>query len=418
MLETIRSAVWGMPTVLLLLSLGCFFCFRAGLLRISVLKSSITGLFAAKKSSSGGVSSFAAAATALGGTVGVGSIVGVGYAISVGGAGSIFWMWVSSLFGIGLKYAEVRAALNCGESKNGFALGGAHWRLRSLGHPILAVFFCVSCLLASFTTGNITQIGAISETLFGYGMKKFTVGLVCLVAVALSVFGGRRRIARLNSVIVPTAAVAYILTAILLLMMNISELPSVFRKIFVSAFGFGSAAGGFSGALLARGISEGLARSTFSNESGMGSSPLAHASVEGASGDAARLGIFEVVFDSFVVSTLTALCLLSCGEEGMSSLLFYRFGDFGEGLYALMLAVLAFASVISWCYYGECCIAYLFRGRLPFYIYRALFALCSFFGAYVSGGNAIALADICNALMTAPNIILLLLCRKEIERID
>ena len=419
MLESIKNAVWGMPTVLLLLVLGVYFSIKIKFWRFAVIKSIFRLPFDSEKSNGSGISSFAAAATALGGTVGIGSIFGVGIAIAVGGAGSIFWMWVCSFFGIGLKYAEIKIAF--GEKGSiGLAGGGAHRRLSLLGYKRLATVFCIAALLASFTTGNITQIGAVSELIAAHGISRGFVGSWCFISVALAVFGGRRAIAGINSRLVPAACILYIGACSAVLALNFRGIPKAISEILSSALGLDSVLGGFSGAMLTRALREGFARSMFSNEAGMGSSPLAHATADTEDGETqARWGIFEIFFDTFVVSTLTALCLLTCREREISDVFGKSFGNIGVIGFLILSAVFALASVISWCYYGECCIAYAFpNGRAAFYIYRALFALCAFFGVYISGESAFALADICNALMTLPNLFLLILCRNEIERIE
>lgn len=366
-----------------------------------------------------GISPFSAVATALGGTVGVGSIVGVGYGIAVGGAGSIFWMWVCSFFGMGLKYAEVKIALSDREERNGFMLGGAPFRLRSLGYPKLALFFCFLCVAASFGTGNLTQVGAIASFLGSAGIPKAATSVICALVIAVAVFGGRKRIADINTVIVPAASAVYIAACAAILFMNASEIPNAFETIISSAFGFRSAFAGFSAAVIAKTIREGFARSLFSNEAGMGSSPLAHAtSSEGDPSVQAEWGIFEIFFDTFIVSTLTALCLLTCKSIDASEMFSSLFGGFGFWCFGALAAVFAFASVISWCYYAECCISFVFpESKAASAIYRAAFSLAAVAGAFLSGGALWEIADILNALMMIPNIFLLIKCRKEIERI-
>lgn len=366
-----------------------------------------------------GISSFGAVATALGGTVGVGSIVGVGYGIAVGGAGSVFWMWVCSFFGMGLKYAEVRIALNKRKCHNGELLGGAPFRLRDLGYKKTAALFCFLCIAASFGTGNLTQIGAVSDIFGQWGLDQTSVGVFCVALVGIAVFGGRKRIAKINTFLVPLASVIYLMSCIAILIINRSGILPAFRGIFREAFGFSAVTGGFSGALIAHTLREGFARSLFSNEAGMGSSPLAHATaqVEDTSIQA-EWGIFEVFFDIFIVSTLTALCILSCGENSPEIIFGVAFGNWGEVLFGVLSVVFVFASVISWCYYSECCLSYLFpKSRKVKTVYRILFSLTAFFGVNISRNIIWELADVLNALMMLPNLFLLFKCRKEIERI-
>lgn len=420
MISAVKDLVWGLPTVMLLLVSGVYFTKKTAFYKpravISTLRDTLLSL---KGGSKNGVSPFAAVATALGGTVGVGSIVGVGYAISVGGAGSIFWMWVCSFFGMGLKYAEILVALGKRKRVNGFMLGGAAMRLEELGHKRLASLFCVFCVLASFGTGNLTQVGAMSGFLSDSGAPDMLCAVVCVAVIALAVFGGRGRIAKINSVIVPGASLIYLLACGVILIINHTDIIPVFARIFREAFGFSAIGGGFSGALIARTLREGFVRSMFSNEAGMGSSPLAHSTSETDSPvKQAKWGIFEIFFDTFIVSTLTAICLLSIGQTDAGSMFGLVFGRLGVYAYGVLTAVFAFASVISWCYYAECCISFLFKGsERALIIYRTVFAFAAVPGVLMSDATAWDIADILNACMMAPNLFLLFKCRKEIERI-
>lgn len=416
----IKQIVWGLPTVFVIAVFGVYFTVRSGFYRpravASTVRDTLVSLFSHKGD---GISPLAAVATALGGTVGIGSIVGVGYAISEGGAGSIFWMWVCSFFGMGLKYAEVRIALNGRKmSENGF-IGGAPYRLGQLGYGRLAVAFCIICLLASFGTGNLTQINSVSGLLEGMGMPSPLCALACVAIVAAAVLGGRRRISRINLFLVPTASAVYLIVCVAVIALNARAIPSALGTVLREAFGISAIGHGVSGAMLAHVVREGFARSMFSNEAGMGSSPLAHATSSESDPDVqAKWGIFEIFFDTFVVSTLTALALLTSGTSGVSDVFSQFAGGAGVLLFSLLSAVFAFASVISWCYYAECCIDYLFPKRaVALWTYRTVFSLVAALGVLASDSMLWALSDVLNALMTIPNLFLLYKCRKEIERI-
>lgn len=421
LLNALKEAIWGIPTLMTLTVFSLYFTRRTAFYRASALRGifrdTVLSLGRGKHS---GISPLAAVATALGGTVGVGSIVGVGYAISVGGAGSIFWMWVCSFFGMGLKYAEVFVALKERSVKNGSVSGGAPHRLREMGYKRLAVAFCLLCITASFGTGNLTQVGAISAFLCEVGAAPDTRALICVAVIGVAVFGGRKRIAGINSVIIPISCAIYIIACVVILISNSSGIIPSLARILKEAFGFSAISGGFSGAMLSHVIREGFARSLFSNEAGMGSSPLAHATSSFGSPKAqAKWGIFEIFFDTFIVSTLTALCLLSCGSESPADMFFATFGNFGGYIYGLLAAVLAFASVISWCYYAECCISFLLPNfGIAVFVYRAFFSLAAVAGVFMSDGAIWDIADILNALMLMPNLFLLFKCRKEIERME
>lgn len=416
LLERIKEILWGVPTTAVFTAFGVYFAAKTGLYSPHAVWRELKKAFSAfGKKEKNGVSPFAAAATALGGTVGAGSILGVGYGIAVGGAGSVFWMWVFSFFAIGLKYAETRVALRGREEGAGGIRGGAHLRLRSLGYEKLAALFCFACILCSFGTGNAAQTGAAAQFLFALGIPKLPAAAICVLAVGLAVFGGGKRIIRFNAAAVPAASAVYICACAALLCLNARGLPGAFAQIFTQAFGIKQAAGGFSGAMLAAALREGCARSVFSTEAGMGSSPLAHSASAGDEETQCAFAVLETVFDTFAVSTLTALCLL-CGGSGSARELFESaWGAPGGLLFGAAAAAFAYASVISWSYYAQTCVFYLFGNRkAPLFVFRALFSLAAGAGALFPAGTLIAASDILNLLMAVPNLFLLYKCRKEV----
>ncbi len=417
-ISQLRNIVWGTPTLALLLVTGVYFSIKSGFfMPRAIWHTARDTVFSLRKNNSDGISPFAAVATALGGTVGVGSIVGVGYAISVGGAGSIFWMWVCSFFGMGLKYAEVRVALNTKGNKK--MPGGAPSRLYELGYKKTALLFCLVCIAVSFGTGNLTQISAANGFFDYLGIDRLASAALIVLIVALSVFGGRRRISAINSLLVPVASLVYIaVCAVFLFKNSVCILPSL-RLITSEAFGLSAVGGGFSGALLAHTVREGFSKSLFSNEAGMGSSPLAYATVNAADITAqAKWGIFEIFFDSFVVSTLTALALLVCDKNDVAYVFADVMGVGGKAVFLSLCAVFAFASILSWCYYAECCIDFAFKNtKRAKRIYHTFFSLCAMLGVYLSAEVIWEVSDILNAMMVFPNLFLLYKCRNEIERI-
>lgn len=415
----LKAVIWGLPTLSLLLVFGIYFTLKSSFYRPSAIITIISDtLGSLKNRDKNGISPFSAVMTALGGTVGVGSIVGVGYGIAVGGAGSIFWMWVCSFFGMGLKYAEVKIALTDREKQNNMLLGGAPFRLKKLGYKKTACAFCFVCALASFGTGNLTQIGSMSSFFNTVGISEAVGCVICVFVIAVAVFGGRGRIADINTFIVPFASVVYLLACVFLLILNSKGILPAFKTIFTEAFGFSAITGGFSASMLSHVIREGFVRSLFSNEAGMGSSPLAHATAEISDPCIqAKWGIFEIFFDTFVVSTFTAICLLSSGFNRPADLFSASFGNIGNWLFGGLIAVFAFASVISWCYYSECCLSFLYpKSKVALNIYRILFCACAFFGFFLSENIVWEISDILNACMLFPNLFLLFKCRKEIER--
>ncbi len=401
-----------MPTVLIITVFGIYFTHRSGYLPIigmgRVLRSTVFARFGKKQS---GTSPFAAAMAAIGGTVGVGSIAGMGFAIATGGAGSIFWMWICSITGMGLKYAEVKTALGGG-------CGGTPYRLKALGKSRMSALFCVTCILSSFGTGNLTQQNAFSESAVSLGANRLIVALSGALLVGIAVFGGKRRIIRINSRLVPIASAVYLITLVLLMLLLRDGIANAFSQIFEGAFGIKQLASGTAGAMIARSVREGFARSVFSNEAGLGCSTLAHSESDGDSELQARWGIFEIFFDTFIISTPTAVVLLASGATDCTAVFQAAFGDFGKMLFALLTAVFAFASVISWCCYAEKCITCLGGKRNALIAYRILSVAVAFIGATVSKSVIWELADILNAILLIPNLFMLFLCRKEIYKTE
>lgn len=410
----IRDALWGFPLVSLLVISGGYFTLRTkgfSLFPFRICRHTVGTLF-----QKGGDrrAMLAAVSTAIGGTVGVGSITGVAYGIAVGGAGSVFWMWVSGFFGMALKYAEVFVAVRHRKRVDGGYLGGTPFALADAGHKKLGVLFALLCVFASFGVGNLAQIGSLTETAKELGIPAWGCGLVCTALLAFAVFGGRKRIGTLNTVLVPVASTVYLLATVWIVLTHLHALPDAFGRILKEAFGMRAAWGGISGSLLANAMRVGFARGVFSNEAGVGSSPLAHAaSGEGDPQTQGEWGAFEILADTFLVSTLTSLALLCVGAERVTVLFHAAFGTVGTWGFALLMAIFAFASVLSWCYYSEVCLAFL---RLPHgeTVYRLLTVATAFAGACVPMQTLWASADILNALMIFPNLFLLFLKRNEI----
>lgn len=421
MLQPLRELLWGFPLIALLVVSGGYFTLRTGFFQLHpfrLCRNTVGGLFKRKE---GRWELLASVSTAIGGTVGVGSITGVAYGIAVGGAGSVFWMWVSGLTGMALKYAEVYLAVaHRKRLPDGTCTGGAPYGLTDAGFRPLGVLFALLCVFASFGVGNLAQIGALAEATGTLGISAPVCGLVCAGLLAFALFGGRKRIGKLNTALVPAASALYLLAVLWILLCRLPALPGAFGRILREAFGIRAAFGGVTGSLLSRALREGFARGVFSNEAGVGSSPLAHASSgESDPQKQGEWGAFEILADTFLVSTLTALALLVAGGEDFRiAPLFGRvFGTGGVLLFTVLAAVFAFSSILSWCYYSDVCLAFL---SIPHgeTVYRLLSVCAAFFGAFVPLRSLWAAADILNALMILPNLFLLFLQRKEVVYIS
>lgn len=410
MLDLLKNVLWSFPTMALLTGTGIYFTFKSRFYPIRRLGEIIKSVKNAESASE--ISSLRGLMTALGGTVGVGSITGVAYAITQGGAGALFWMWVSSFFCMMLKYAE--NYLTVKESRSRGVRGSAATLLSSMGKKKTAVFFAFSGILASFGSGNMAQANAFSLAAAETGADKITVGIIFALLLIPAVLGGQKIIARLNGVLVPVAAVLFLAAALGITLYNFKEIPHAFKDIFKSAFGISQAGAGITGTAISLALRTGVSKGVFSHEAGMGSSPIAHSAAGTPPLVSARFGIIEVFADTFAVSTLTALALLTTHSETTEEMFFVYFGSTGPILLAAALGIFAYAAVISWCFYSESLIVFLSKKRSFVFIYRILAIISAFFGCIYNAGGIWNIADIFNALMLFPNLYALIIRRKEI----
>ncbi len=412
MLEAVRDALWGVPTLVLLSASGAYFSFRCRLLTVRGLcRVFRRTVFSSGGTGGEGLSPLSALAVSLGGTVGVGSIGGVALAISVGGAGSIFWLWLCSLFGFGLKYAEVAFTHSRRCVRDGAPTGGPMYALRSMGCKRMAWLYAFLCVMAALFGGTVVQVQAVSE-LFSPFYGDGLVAICIAVAVAFAIFGGRERIAAVNTVLLPTLTVVFIFFSVATLICFYDRLPSVLLRIFSEALGIRQAAGGIGGAAMIR---IGCARGTFSTEAGMGSAAISYCAGSESDSDVQGLwGVLEVFIDSFVISTLTALCVLCTNAVSAEGMFLPLFGSAGAVFYRVALTVFAFAAVISWCFYGEEALRFLTERRWLTYLFRVAAVFMCFFGALMAEGAAFALADIWGALLLYPNLFMLYKSRSDI----
>jgi len=417
----VKNIVWGMPTVFLILTVGVYFTVRSGWFPLTGIKEITKGTIGSLKKRDGqpkgGVTPFMAVATAIGGTVGVGSIIGVGFAIATGGAGSIFWMWLSGFFGMMIKYAEVAVAVNHRKrTEKGYA-GGAMYCLTELGYKKTGILFCFLCIFASFGVGNLAQTNAVAGILDDIGVSPLFTAVVIAFFFALIIFGGQKKIAGICAIVVPAVSLAYLICSVYIIILFLPQIPSAFGRIFGEAFGLTAAVGGFSGALISQAVRVGFARGVFSNEAGMGSSPIVHAAAEDATPHTQGMwGIVEIFVDTFIVTTITGLILLCAGTNDIGELFGHCFGLAGRPLLSVLLTVFAFASMISWCFYSEGCILFLSGKKAYLSFYRIAAVVFAFSGALASVTVIWDIADILNGLMIFPNMYLLFLRRNEITK--
>ncbi len=379
----------------------------------------------------GTIGAGAALATSLSATIGTGNIVGVATAIHSGGPGALVWMWLIALVGMATKYAEAVLAVHFREKDAaGQYVGGPMYYIKNgLGKNWhwLAIAFAVFGMIAGFGIGNSVQANSVAHGLSdSFGLPPWITGVTLAVLVGMVVLGGMKRIATVATFIVPFMALAYLLAGLVVLADHASAIPDALALCFEGAFSGTAAAGGFAGALVKEAIRFGMARGIFSNEAGLGSAPIAHASANtdhpARQGSIAMLGTF---IDTIIVCSVTGLAIVSTGvwDSGvkgapLSAMAFSStFGGVGNIIVACSLAVFAFTTLLGWSLYSERCTQFLFGNKavMPF---RIIWVLAVPLGAIVSLNFVWALADIMNILMAVPNLIALLLLSPIVVRLS
>lgn len=437
-LVTIDNFVWGIPLIVLILSSGIFLTIRLKCIQITKLKFAVKNIFVNDKNGEGDVSGFAALCTALSATIGTGNIVGVATAIVAGGPGALFWMWIAALAGTATKYSECLLAVKYRVlNKDGHITGGPFYYIeKGMGKNFrwlakIFAFFGVGVGLLGI--GTFTQINGItsavnhffdphnnwSVTIFGntYSWTVIITGIILTICVALVLIGGLKRISSVAQVIVPFMAITYVLSVLLILIINYKEIPHAFALIFESAFGLDAMAGGAFGAMMMS-MKFGVARGIFSNEAGLGSAPIAAAAARTDS--PAQQGLVSMMgtyIDTIIICTMTGLSIIITGvwDLGLNGVAVTT-KAFQSGLpfpaevssFILMVCLIffAFTTILGWNYYSEKCLEYLTDGnKKVMESYRWIYILCIFIGPFMTVSAVWTIADIFNGLMAIPNLI-------------
>lgn len=441
-LESIDAFVWGVPLIVLILAVGIFLTIRLRGLQLSKLPKALKYMVKNEEEGEGEVTSFGALCTALSATIGTGNIVGVATAICTGGPGALFWMWMAAFFGMATKYSEGLLAVKYRvfDKKDNHALGGPFYYIENgMGSKwkwLAKIFAFFGLGVGLLGIGTITQVNGIASavnnffdannkwtvTIFGasYSWTVVIAAIVVSVCVALVVIGGVKRIASVSQIIVPFMAVIYIVFSVLLIVLNIKEIPAAFVEIIQSAFGIKAAAGGALGAIIMA-MQKGIARGIFSNEAGLGSAPIAAAAAQ--TKEPVRQGLVSMTgtfIDTIVICTMTGLSIVLTGAhtqglEGVAvtTYAFQKGLPFGESVCSFILMAclvfFAFTTILGWDYYSERCLEYLVGPKkTALNVYRWLYILMVLIGPFMTVSAVWTLADIFNGLMALPNLIAIL----------
>lgn len=419
-LTDIRNFIWGTPLLVLLVGTGIYLTIRLKGLQLRGLVYSLYLAFIKRKEDdeeAGDISHFQALMTALAATVGTGNIAGVATAIVAGGPGALFWMWVTGLFGMATKYSEAVLAIKYREKDEfGTMSGGPMFYIsKGLGMKWLGALFAVFAAIAAFGIGNMVQSNSVAEAVkTSLNIPAYITGIILALFTAMVVLGGIKSIARVTQVLVPVMIVVYFAGALVILLLKISIIPGIFARIFESAFTPTAALGGFLGATLRETMREGVARGVFSNESGLGSAPIAAAAAKTPNPvKQALVSMTQTFIDTLVVCTMTGLVILSSGLWTMdktgaelTALAFRESlpGGIGEFVVTFGLIFFAYSTILGWCYYGEKSIEYLFKEKAV-KIYRIVFVIFVAVGTMLKLQTVWTLADIMNGLMAFPNLV-------------
>ncbi|CDZ91271.1 sodium:alanine symporter family protein [Rhodococcus ruber] len=434
-LVEVASVVWG-PYMLipLLLGTGVILTVRLRGVQFRKLWPALRlGLIIRKDpdATEGDISQYQALTTALAATVGVGNIAGVATAIYFGGPGALFWMWITGLVGMASKYSEAFLGVKyrVTDAKGEQSGGPQYYLARAIPNKfglVLSLMFAVFAVLASFGIGNMTQANTVATQMDStFGVPTWLSGIVMTVLAAAVLLGGIKSIGRVTAGFVPAMILLYVGAGIIVLAVNITDIPEAFALVFTDAFTGTAATGGFIGSVFMIALRYGVARGIFSNESGMGSAAIAAAAAQTT--HPVRQGLVSMTqtfIDTIIVVTFTGMVIITTGawtsgEQGaaMTSLAFSDGlgGDWGSWIVTISVVFFAFSTILGWSYYGDRCVERLVGrgGVLP---YRAIFVLVVYVGATTELEVVWNFSDVMNGLMALPNLIGLLILSGLIAR--
>ena len=437
--------VWGPVMLVLLVGTGIFLTFRTRFLTWRnlgyALKSTLSKEALTKSRGEGDVSPFSALTTALAATIGTGNIVGVATAMVSGGPGALVWMWISAAFGLTSKFSECMLAIKYREvNEKGEMSGGPMYTMKKglknkkLG-AVLAWFFALFAVIASFGIGNMTQGNSISGAIKAtFHVPTGVTGIVITVLSLLIIVGGIKSISKVSSVVVPVMAIFYVICGVIVIIGNIANLPAGVAMIFKMAFSVKAVGGGLCGTIVAsmmNAMRYGVARGVFSNEAGMGSAAITAAAA--TTDNPVRQGYINMTgtfWDTIVVCTITGLAIASSGVLGMtdadgalltgSDITIAAFqtvlGSGGGWLVTIGITLFAFSTILGWEYHGEKAFEYLLGTHKYNMVYRVVFSLIAYFGCTQTLSLVWNFSDIANALMAIPNLICMLMLSGEIAK--
>ncbi len=408
MLNTINDIIWGFPLVMFMTMLGLYLSIRGGFFQLRrpgyILKNTL--LYNGK--SKNGVSVFETVWTSVGSSVGVGNIAGAASAVYLGGAGVLFWMFVSAVLGMIIKFAEILLAAKYRRRSDGKNVGGPMYYMRDgAGFKILPIIFSCLGIMCCMLMGNAVQSAEISDAAQRLGLNRSCSALIFTAISAVICIGGMKSIGKAASLLVPFMASFYIFGSLIAIILNYDKLPEIFAHILTEAFDTRKTAVGKTAMLYA--IQLGFSRGLFSNEAGLGTAPMAHAAADESDDTRQALwGIFEVVLDTLIICTLTGIVVL-ISNENTAHAAFGKMFYGGEKFVDISIIFFAFSTIIGWQYFGKVCIEYLSGKKAA--IWQFVYAFVTFVSIYYAENLSAVVwsaADCINGLMVFVNLIALL----------
>ena len=414
----IGAFAWGPPMLILLVGTGFWLTYSLRGLQFTKLGHALYLALVKRKEDTdepGDITHFQALMTALSATVGTGNIAGVATAIAIGGPGALFWMWITGLVGMATKYAEAVLAVKFRVvDANGEMSGGPMYYIsKGLNLPWLGVIFAIFAAVAAFGIGNMVQSNSVADAVEAtFKVPTWLTGIALMIFTALVVLGGIKSIGRVTAVLVPIMIVFYMGAALYIIFSNLGGVPGAVALIVKQAFNPTAATGGFAGATIMLAIRMGVARGVFSNESGLGSAPIAAAAAQTKSPvTQALVSMTQTFIDTLIVCTMTGLVLIltgawSNGQNGaeLTTTAFASGMPAGAYIVTVGLVLFAYSTILGWCYYGEKSMEYLLgiKAVLP---YRIVFVLFVGLGAVAKLSLVWNISDTLNGLMAIPNLI-------------
>ena len=420
-ISNINNYIWGYPYILLLALTSIYLSIKFRFPHLKILFA-IKDMFKSKEDGNKDkITSFKSLMTVLAGTLGTGNIVSVAVALTIGGVGSLFWLFVSGIFAMVISYVENLVVLRYRkrDRKKGY-FGGAMYVLDEvLDKRGLAIIFAVVVAMSAACTGTMSQSNSLSSLLnVSIGMDKALVGIILAILTAYIVFGGKTRIAKISSIIIPICTVLYVVLCFSIILVHRQNILPGLKEIIASAFGAKQFAGGMVGISLSKIIGKGFSLGMFSNEAGMGSAPIFTATVEEQDIDTqSKIAATSVVIDTIILCMLTGITIVSTGMHKIPDvgvMLNSVFGTvpFGNVVLNICMVFFVISTIPCWEYYGEEAIKYLFKSNIAIYLFRILYVIGIFFGSIMVVEVVFDLSGIANAIMTLPNLYMIYKCLK------